>query len=142
VVDEAALAQSAGTSRMKLVNDLEATAHGVLGLGPSALARLQAGKPHKANMALIAAGTGLGEVVLPWDGRRHHTVPSEGGHVDFAPRNDLEIDLWKFLRRGVRTRQLRARRLPGPGSTTSTGSWWPATARPSRSGCARADGER
>ena len=99
VVDEAALAQSAGTSRMKLVNDLEATAHGVLGLGPSALARLQAGKPHKANMALIAAGTGLGEVVLPWDGRRHHTVPSEGGHVDFAPRNDLEIDLWKFLRR-------------------------------------------
>ena len=99
VVNEAALAQSAGTSGMKLVNDLEATAHGVLGLGPSALARLQAGKPHKANMALIAAGTGLGEVVLPWDGRRHHTVPSEGGHVDFAPRNDLEIDLWKFLRR-------------------------------------------
>jgi len=99
VVDEAALAQSAGTSRMKLVNDLEATAHGVLGLGPSARATLQAGKPHKATMALIAAGTGLGEVVLPWDGRRHHAVPSEGGHVDFAPRNDLEIDLLKFLRR-------------------------------------------
>src|SRR4030095_9608330 len=68
-------------------------------VGAAARARLQPGKPHKANRALIAAGTGLGEVVLPWDGRRHHTVPSEGGHVDFAPRNDLEIDLWKFLRR-------------------------------------------
>jgi glucokinase len=99
VVDEAAVAQSVGTPRMKLVNDLEATAHGVLGLGPSALATLQAGEPHKASMALIAAGTGLGEVVLAWDGRRHRVVPSEGGHADFAPRTDLEIDLFKFLRR-------------------------------------------
>jgi glucokinase len=99
VVDEAALAESVGTSRTKLVNDLEATAHGVLGLGPSALTILQAGQPHKANMALIAAGTGLGEVVIAWDGRRHRVVSSEGGHADFAPRNDLEIDLLKFLRR-------------------------------------------
>jgi glucokinase len=99
VVDEASLAQSVGTPRMRLVNDLEATAYGVLGLGPSALATLQPGQPRKANRALIAAGTGLGEVVLAWDGRRYHVVPSEGGHADFAPRTDLEIDLFKFLRR-------------------------------------------
>ncbi len=99
VVDEESLAASVGTPRVKLVNDLEATAQGVLGLGPSALATLQAGVGHRANMALIAAGTGLGEVVLAWDGRRHRVVSSEGGHTDFAPRTDLEIDLLKFLQR-------------------------------------------
>ena len=111
VVDEGSLAASVGTPRVKLVNDLEATAQGVLGLESSALATLQAGVPHKANKALIAAGTGLGEVLLAWDGRRHRVVSSEGGHTDFAPRTDLEIDLFKFLQRGVRARQLRARRL-------------------------------
>src|SRR4030095_6348610 len=60
------LAASVGTPRVKLVNDLEATAQGVLGLESSALATLQAGVPHKANKALIAAGTGLGEVLLAW----------------------------------------------------------------------------
>ncbi len=59
VVDEASMAESVSTKRVRLVNDLEATGHGVLGLKPSALAPLQAGEPHKGTMALIAAGTGL-----------------------------------------------------------------------------------
>ena len=99
VVDEEALAASVSTRRVKLINDLEATGHGVLGLPPSALVSLQAGEPRKATMALIAAGTGLGEVLFIWDGRRHRVVGSEGGHTDFAPRTELEAELLRFLRR-------------------------------------------
>jgi glucokinase len=99
VIDEASLAARISTRRVRLVNDLEATGHGVLGLSPSALAPLQTGSPRKGTMALIAAGTGLGEVLLVWDGRRHRVVGSEGGHTDFAPRTDLEGDLLQFLRK-------------------------------------------
>jgi glucokinase len=98
VIDEADLATCLGTPRMRLVNDLEATGHGVLRLPRSALAPLQTGTTRKGSMALIAAGTGLGEVLLVWDGRRHHVVGSEGGHTDFAPRTDLEAELLRFLR--------------------------------------------
>ncbi len=99
VVDEASLAACLSTTRVKLINDLEAAGHGVLGLKRTSLATLQAGQPRKGTMALIAAGTGLGEVLLVWDGRRHHVVSSEGGHADFAPRTDLEIELFRFLRK-------------------------------------------
>ena len=99
VVDEVSLADAVSTRRVKLVNDLEATGHGVLGLPRAALATLQAGEPRKATMALIAAGTGLGEVLLVWDGRRHRVVSSEGGHADFAPRTELETELFRFLRK-------------------------------------------
>jgi glucokinase len=99
VVDEASMAESVSTKRVRLVNDLEATGHGVLGLKPSALVALQAGEPRKGTMALIAAGTGLGEVLLAWDGRRHRVVGSEGGHTDFAPRTELETELLRFLLR-------------------------------------------
>src|SRR5207249_11367260 len=51
----------------------------------------------EGNIAVIAAGTGLGEAGAYWDGRRHHPVPSEGGHADFAPRNALEVELLSRL---------------------------------------------
>src|SRR2546425_1343057 len=50
-------------------------------------------------MVLIAAGTGLGEALILWDGLRHHVVASEGGHADFAPRSDCETELLGYLRR-------------------------------------------
>jgi glucokinase len=81
------------------LNDLEATGYGVLTLPPHGLERLHAGKARKGNMALIAAGTGLGEAILAWDGARHRVIPSEGGHADFAPRNDLQVDLLRFLQK-------------------------------------------
>jgi glucokinase len=114
VVDEASLAACVSTTRVKLINDLEATGHGVLGLKRASLATLQAGRPRKGTMALIAAGTGLGEVLLVWDGRRHHVVGSEGGHTDFAPRTDLEIDLLRFLRKEL-GRVSCERIVSGPG---------------------------
>jgi glucokinase len=114
VVDEASLAKSVSTTRVKLVNDLEATGHGVLGLKPSSLATLQAGQPRKGTKVLIAAGTGLGEVLLVWDGRRHRVVGSEGGHADFAPRNELETELLRFLQKEF-GRVSYERLVSGPG---------------------------
>jgi glucokinase len=83
----------------KLINDLEATGHGVLTLSSEDFLTLQAGtsKPG-ANMALIAAGTGLGQALMVADGEDFRVVASEGGHADFAPREELDIDLLRFLR--------------------------------------------
>ncbi len=81
-----------------LLNDLEATAYGILRLPASENVFLQHGKaqPHRA-IAVIAAGTGLGEGGLFWDGEGYRAIPSEGGHTDFGPRNDLEVDLLRYL---------------------------------------------
>jgi glucokinase len=49
------------------------------------------------HLAVIAAGTGLGQALLIWDGTKHIVVPTEGGHTDFAARNPLEVELWQFL---------------------------------------------
>jgi glucokinase len=99
-LDERSLAGALGIPRVRLLNDLEAAAYGVLTLSAEALETLQAGAPPAgpASMALIAAGTGLGVALLPWDGTRYDVVASEGGHVDFAPRTGLEADLWAHLR--------------------------------------------
>ncbi len=98
-VDEASLSEAIPAPRVRLLNDLEAAGYGVLSLPPAELAPLQAGRVRKGNMVLIAAGTGLGEAILVWDGARHRVVASEGGHADFAPRNDLEIELLRFLQK-------------------------------------------
>lgn len=98
-----------------LLNDLEATAYGVLNLPTSDRLILQSGEGRKhAAIAVIAAGTGLGEGALVWDGRRYRAMPSEGGHSDFAPRNDLEIELLRFLLKKF-GRVSYERILSGPG---------------------------
>jgi glucokinase len=98
-LDEGRLARAIGVSRVKLVNDLEAAGYGVLGLPATRLATLQAGSPRAGNRVLIAAGTGLGEALLVWDGHRYTVVASEGGHADFAPRTESEVALLRFLMR-------------------------------------------
>jgi glucokinase len=83
---------------VSLLNDLEATAYGIFTLEPQELVNLNEGAARRpANKALIAAGTGLGEALLYDDGREYHPVASEGGHADFAPRNETEIDLLRYL---------------------------------------------
>jgi glucokinase len=101
VLDERKLADRLGTERVKLLNDLEAIAFGILHARPEEFLTLgRDGLPApKGNMAVIAAGTGLGEAVICWDGERHHPLPSQGGLSDFAPRTDLEMELARFLRR-------------------------------------------
>jgi glucokinase len=98
-LDEAKLARSLGIPRVKLLNDLESAGHGVLGLSASSLVPLQGGQPRAGHRALIAAGTGLGEAHLVWDGHRHTVAASEGGHTDFAPRSEREIGLLRYLMR-------------------------------------------
>ena len=86
---------------VRLINDLQATALGVLALPDSAFEVLQtpAAPPAKgATIGVIAPGTGLGEAVLAHDGKRYRPLPSEAGHADLAPSTDEEIELLKFLR--------------------------------------------
>jgi glucokinase len=101
-VDEGRLGRALGLRRAILINDVEAMAYGIALLGPDRLLTLNAGRPVPAsNAALIAAGTGLGESILFWDGRAHVPMASEGGHTDFAPRTELEIDLLRRLQRAT-----------------------------------------
>jgi len=113
-MDERALEKSIPAKRVRLMNDLAATAHGLGTLPPTSLVTLQAGKPRPGNIALIAAGTGLGEALLIWNGTSHQVIPSEGGHADFAPRTELEMDLLRFLTREF-GRVSYERVLSGPG---------------------------
>ncbi len=100
LVDGASLTRFLGIERVVLLNDLAATAYSLELLHPSELFTLNAGTPDPhASKALIAAGTGLGEAILFWDGSRHIVAASEGGHADFSPRTDQEIELLRFLKK-------------------------------------------
>jgi len=81
-----------------LLNDLEAAAYGSLFLTDRDFHTLNAGRPQRhGNRAVIAAGTGLGEAVVFWDGSGYRASASEGGHTDFGPRNPIEIELLEYL---------------------------------------------
>jgi glucokinase len=99
-LDEVELASAIKAPRVKLLNDLEAAAYGMLYLRDDELCQLNPdAKPRrKGNVAVIAAGTGLGEAMLYWDGQKHHPLASEGGHADFAAQTDEEIELFRWLR--------------------------------------------
>ena len=86
--------------QLTLVNDLVATAYGLPHLASQDFLVLNAGAPQfNGNQALIAAGTGLGEAMIIWDGVQHRASPSEGGSADFAPRTEREIQLLRFLKK-------------------------------------------
>jgi glucokinase len=116
-LDEKDLAGITAAPRVKLLNDLEAMAYGMLFLKTEEQSLLNAGiQPRrKGNIAVIAAGTGLGESMLHWDGERYRPVASEGGHSSFAPQSDLEIELWQFLRKKHGEHVSNERVLSGPG---------------------------
>ena len=117
LLDERDLASKLGTPRVKLLNDLEATAFGMLHLPAADLACLHPGRTpaRQGHIAVIAAGTGLGEAYLFFDGKQHHPVASEGGHADFAARTDLEIGLLQHLRAKLGGHVSYERVLSGPG---------------------------
>lgn len=93
-IDADALQQCFGLLSCHLLNDLEATACGLPALGADDLYTLQAGAPNACgNRAVIAAGTGLGEAGLYWDGEQHRPFATEGGHASFTARTPLEFDL-------------------------------------------------
>lgn len=110
------LAERFKIPQVRLLNDLEATAYGLLFLRPDETESLNAGQApkNKRCLGLIAAGTGLGEAALVWTGTGYQPFSSEGGHCDFAPNSDLEIDLLRHLR-GQYLHVSYERVLSGPG---------------------------
>ncbi len=97
-IEAETLQQRFGFKSCVLLNDLEATAYGLPALSDKDLLTLQLGGAGAlGNAAVIAAGTGLGEAGLYWDGKRHHPYATEGGHTSFSPQTELEIALLHFL---------------------------------------------
>jgi len=113
-VDERTLSAAAGGAPVKLINDLEATALGMFMLPTTDFATLQPGTPASGNMAVIAAGTGLGEALVVSGASGPIVIASEGGHTSFAPRTELEDDLLAFLRKDFGSVSYE-RVLSGPG---------------------------
>jgi glucokinase len=99
VVEQSRLANQIHLPSTLLINDLEASAWGIGALAPADLVSLnRVSGPAVGNQAVIAPGTGLGEAGLCWDGSRHHVFACEGGHTDFGPQGDLQIELLRFLK--------------------------------------------
>jgi len=98
IVESKTLADELRIPKTLLINDLEANAWGIATLEQKDVVSLNrvSGTP-VGNQAIIAAGTGLGEAGMYWDGARHHIFAAEGGHADFAPNNELEIELLRYL---------------------------------------------
>ena len=96
---ETDLSRVLGIAQVRLINDLAATAYGVIRLPDTEVCVLQPGeyRLHQADIAIIAAGTGLGEAALVFERGRYYAVSSEGGHADFAARNDEQIELYRYL---------------------------------------------
>lgn len=99
VIDAKELAQELRTDSVWLLNDLEANGWGLKILPSDQMLTLHTGGANgkKGNKALISSGTGLGEAGLYWDGQKHHPFAGEGGHTDFAPRDELEMELFRYL---------------------------------------------
>ncbi len=116
VIDAAALADRFGLADVHLLNDLEAAAHGMLHLSVDEFVELNPrALPQSGHAAVIAAGTGLGEAILAWDGERHIVLPTEGGHCDFAPNTEQEDALLIHLRKRFGGHVSNERILAGDG---------------------------
>jgi glucokinase len=100
LLDAEELKKKLGTTKVKLLNDLEAMSLGMLHLPEHDLIELNPGAVTQAgNIAVIAAGTGLGEAILYWDGSKHHPIATEGGHSDLAAKNHQQDLLLAYLRK-------------------------------------------
>ena len=117
-LDSRELSSGLNITHVFLINDLEANGYGVAELSADQIFTLAEGDAGQVgNRALIAAGTGLGEGLLMWNGHTHIPYPSEGGHSDYAPRNEDEIDLLRFLKQKYDGRISFERVVSGMGLT-------------------------
>ena len=115
-LDSRELAAGLVIEHVFLINDLEANGYGVAELSASQIFTLNKGDARQmGNRALISAGTGLGEGYLVRNGHHHIPNPSEGGHADYAPRNEDEIDLLRYLKQKYNGRISFERVVSGPG---------------------------
>ena len=115
-LDSRELAAGLGIEHVFLINDLEANGYGLAELNDGQIFTLNQGDARQiGNRGLISAGTGLGECYLVWNGHQHIPYPSEGGHADYAPRNEDEIDLLRYLKQKYNDRISVERVVSGPG---------------------------
>jgi glucokinase len=117
-LDARALQSSLGIQHIFLINDLEANGYGIPELADDKIFTLHQGDAASVgHRGLVSAGTGLGECLLIWDAklRRHQPIPSEGGHCDFAARNDREERLLNYLRTTLKGRVSFERVVSGLG---------------------------
>src|SRR6516162_7524160 len=117
VIDSRELATQLRLRTVGLINDLEALAYGLDMLESKDFVTISEGASDAdGNMAVVSAGSGLGEAGLYWDGFRHHPFACEGGHTEFAPKNDVEIALLQYLMRKYGHQHVSYERiLSGPG---------------------------
>jgi glucokinase len=95
---EEPLCRDIGFKNVVLLNDLKATAYAVPHLQASELFTINPGRPDpQGAIAVIAPGTGLGEAFLVRNGTRYIACPSEGGHADFGPANEMQDELWRHM---------------------------------------------
>ena len=124
-LDLAQLMKQLDVEPVVLLNDLTATAYSLDKLHAKDLAIVNEGVPQRmATKAVIAAGTGLGEAILFWDGQQHRIAPSEGGLADFAARTNREIQLLNYLKKRL-PHVCNARALVSVRTTVG----WPCSAR-------------
>lgn len=99
-LDSDSLADALNVTRVTLINDFAAVGHGIAALGDADLITLQDGEPQaQAPRAVLGAGTGLGQALLVRCGTYYEVLPTEGGHVDFAPQNEIQLDMLRALQR-------------------------------------------
>src|SRR6201994_1667347 len=116
ILDAAQLRIDLKIEHVFLINDLEANGYGIAELTPDQILVLSKGDPAaEGNRGLIAAGTGLGEAILVWNGQSYLPMASEGGHSDFAARNEEEIELLRYLQKTVGGRVSSERVISGLG---------------------------
>ena len=117
VIDSRELATQLRLRTVGLINDLEALAYGLEMLESKDFVTISEGvRDADGNMAVVSAGSGLGEAGLYWDGFRHHPFACEGGHTEFAPKNDVEIALLQYLMKKYGHQHVSYERiLSGPG---------------------------
>ncbi len=116
ILDVRDMSKSLSIQHIFLINDLEANGYGIPELAPESIFTLHPGDPEaEGHRGLVAAGTGLGEALLIWDGKQHRPIPSEGGHCDFAARTAREIALLQYLRQTLNGRVSFERVVSGIG---------------------------
>ncbi len=112
VLDAERLQTELDIKKVNLINDFAANSFGILGLKAADIHTLQPGEVKQdAPIAVIGAGTGLGEGFLIPQGNKYQVFPSEGGHSDFAPRNQLEIQLLKYLQHKFEVQHISVERV-------------------------------
>lgn len=100
LLDKLELQRAFNVSEVYMINDLRATAYGLAGLNDELLTTIQQGNHElMGNIAILAPGTGLGEAGLYWDGVAYHPFATEGGHCHFSPQNELDVELYQYVRK-------------------------------------------